>query len=310
MIGMAAAPLITSRFKVFITGGPGENGEEFIAERVNQIAAEFDVETLRPVRTVARHSILRIEYLLQKKRPAVVEKWWSRVVDASKTLEKRNIEITFTDDENNAVKGWRLKRAWPCRMGLAPIARHYASQHLMEFIEFTYEEIEAREEHISKRKKVSRKDIKTTRPLTSKQRDAFFGRKLQSDRARELWDEVDKLDVSTPYGKAMLYSGTRNISEKYAADNGLKTLEMTPGGKWLDSQNLWKDPNVSSRDAMKIWRKLSKRYASQAEGPVKIFEGARDYRRMKGSVLRNVEMNVLKNNKAVTSIEYRLFMGP
>lgn len=278
-----------------------------MAVSANQISAEMELGE-RPTRTQVMHSKLRIAYLLQTNRPKIIAQWWAAVTDASKVLEKRDIEITFTDEENNPVRGWRLKNAWPCRIGLTPMTRFASSRNATEFVDFTYEEIESRE-HLSQRRKVSKKQIKGSGPLTEKQRDAFFGKKLQSDRARELWDEVDKLDVSTKYGEAMLYSGTRKTAEKYAAENGFKTLESTPGGKWLDAQQLFKDPNISNRDAQKIWRKLSKRYAKQASGPVKIFEGTRDYRRMRLSTLRSVEMGVLKGNKAVNLVDYRLFSG-
>jgi hypothetical protein len=52
---------------------------------------------------------------------------------------------------------------------------------------------------------------------------------------------ASRLDVSTPPNGAVFWSGPGNraLAEAAASENGAFTLEMTPGGSWLDSQQLF-----------------------------------------------------------------------
>ncbi len=90
---------------------------------------------------------------------------------------------------------------------------------------------------------------------------------------------VDGIDVSTPRNGAVFYSGrgNRELAEQFAAQNGRTTLEMTPGGRWLDQQELF-GPNspLTSDEALQVWSRLSQRFADEASGnAVGFVRGAR-----------------------------------
>src|SRR5665647_830563 len=52
---------------------------------------------------------------------------------------------------------------------------------------------------------------------------------------------VEKLDVTTAIGKSVFYSGpgNRKLAELFAIAEDKTTLEMTPGGKFLDDLKLF-----------------------------------------------------------------------
>jgi hypothetical protein len=80
---------------------------------------------------------------------------------------------------------------------------------------------------------------------------------------------ADKLDVSTAPSKAVFYSGrgNRELAETFAKQSGKTTLEMTPGGRWLDQQKLFgSDSPLTRAEARQVWSILSKRYADEASG--------------------------------------------
>ncbi len=123
-----------------------------------------------------------------------------------------------------------------------------------------------------------------------------------SDEAFEFYmKKADEIDVSTGKNRAVFYSGkgNREKAEVFATANGKKTLEMTPGGNWLDKQKLF-GPNspLSEAQATKVWRKLSKRYAEQASGnTVGFVKEARQ-----NGVFNDVEYPALLSNPKVTNV--------
>jgi hypothetical protein len=112
---------------------------------------------------------------------------------------------------------------------------------------------------------------------------------------------VETLDVTTGIGKSVFYSGpgNRKLAEQFAFSDDKTTLEMTPGGKYLDDLKLFeKGSPVTPEQATLIWKRLSQRYAEQAAGDVYCFvTGARPT-----GVFTTVELPALKLNRKVESI--------
>lgn len=114
--------------------------------------------------------------------------------------------------------------------------------------------------------------------------------------------QIESLNISSGYGKAVFYSGkgNRKLAEKFAKSFNKTTLEMTPGGKWLDQQVLFKRFDEGS-DAIKPWKRLSQRYASEASGHVNAFiKGARP-----DHVFNTIEYPALKANINVHKYIFR-----
>ena len=115
---------------------------------------------------------------------------------------------------------------------------------------------------------------------------------------------VNVLEVSTPLARAIVWSNSRggnlNVADSYIAQNpGYMRLEMTPGGRYLESLNLF-DGRFSYEQARKPWEILSARYATAAAGEVTAFtSGAAPT-----SIFRTVELGILQNNPNVTRIRY------
>ena len=109
------------------------------------------------------------------------------------------------------------------------------------------------------------------------------------------------LDVSTAPNQAVFYSGSGNraLAEAFATANGKTTLEMTPGGSWLDSQKLFEDgSNLSFDQARTIWSVLSQRYAESASGTaVGFVEGA-----VPEGIFNTVEYPALQANPNITNV--------
>jgi RHS repeat-associated protein len=83
----------------------------------------------------------------------------------------------------------------------------------------------------------------------------------------------NNLDFSTANDGAVFWA-TPNMKEaqKWAAANGKTTLEQTPGGKFLDSLNLFEPGSpVTKAEAAQIWDAASKRFAEGASGEVNVF---------------------------------------
>ena len=99
----------------------------------------------------------------------------------------------------------------------------------------------------------------------------------------------------------MFYSGPGNqaLAEAFATANGKTTLEMTPGGAWLDSQKLFEDgSNLSFDQARTIWSVLSQRYAESASGTaVGFVEGA-----VPEGIFNTVEYPALQANPNITNV--------
>ncbi len=81
----------------------------------------------------------------------------------------------------------------------------------------------------------------------------------------------ETLDVSTAPNTAIFYSGkgNRELAEEFAKMNGKTTLEMTPGGAYLDNLKLFsKNSPLTTEEATNVWARLSARYAQNASGNI------------------------------------------
>jgi hypothetical protein len=95
-------------------------------------------------------------------------------------------------------------------------------------------------------------------------------------------------------------------AQAWVAENGGPALEMTPGGQWLNSLDLF-GPNspVTGAEATQIWNQASRSVVSQASGQVRaIFGNAYRPGIWQGtSTFGSIEMPALMNNAAVTGLD-------
>ncbi len=112
---------------------------------------------------------------------------------------------------------------------------------------------------------------------------------------------AEQLDVTTGISKSVFYSGAgnRKLAEQFAIAEDKMTLEMTPGGKFLDDLKLFEQGSpLKPEQATKVWARLSRRYAEQAAGDVFCFvAGARPT-----GVFTTVELPELRKNHKVGNI--------
>ena len=112
---------------------------------------------------------------------------------------------------------------------------------------------------------------------------------------------AEKLDVTVAISKSVFYSGpgNRKLAEQFAIAEDKITLEMTPGGKFLDDLKLFDQGSpLKPEQATRVWSRLSQRYAEQAAGDVYCFvSGARPT-----GVFTTIELPELKKNRKVGAI--------
>jgi len=114
--------------------------------------------------------------------------------------------------------------------------------------------------------------------------------------------QVETLDVSTARNGAVFHSGSGNraLAEQFAIANGRTTLEMTPGGAWLNQRQLFTTARsgLTAEQAVQVWSRLSTRFAEGASGnAVGFVNGARA-----GSIFNTVEYPALLNNRNVVNV--------
>lgn len=83
-------------------------------------------------------------------------------------------------------------------------------------------------------------------------------------------------------------------------ENGKYTLEMTPGGRYLDALKLF--DRYSTKNAILPWKKLSARFANEASGTVSIFANMPRLT----SIFSSIELPILETNPNVSAIVYKL----
>ncbi|WP_052949764.1 hemagglutinin repeat-containing protein [Dyella japonica] len=112
----------------------------------------------------------------------------------------------------------------------------------------------------------------------------------------------DQLNVASSPNAAVFYSGpgARTVAETFALSSGKTTLEMTPGGAWLDNLQLFSGgvPGITQEQALNLWVNTSSRYANCASGVcIGILNNPRPT-----SIFNTVEFPILQKNPNVTNV--------
>lgn len=121
--------------------------------------------------------------------------------------------------------------------------------------------------------------------------------------------QVEKVDVSTPRDGAVFWTGyergNQTAAMKWAAANGKYTIEMTPGGRWLNSLDLYGPNSLLTRaQADAAWVRMSERFTEGASGHVNAFTRGTSYN--PASTFYNTELRGLRRNPNVSpTITYR-----
>lgn len=122
----------------------------------------------------------------------------------------------------------------------------------------------------------------------------------QKKRMLDLLRQVDELDFSTRPDQASVYSGrVGDVSNRDLAlehmERGGDAIDGTPGGKWLESQDLYTVFKPDYELADLVWMKASMKYARGAQGDIHTFvDGASPER-----VFHTVEKPLLQSNADV-----------
>ncbi|MBM7127745.1 LysM peptidoglycan-binding domain-containing protein [Dyella flava] len=126
---------------------------------------------------------------------------------------------------------------------------------------------------------------------------------LSSSQVNEyLQGVVNNLNVTTTENQAVFYSGSGAgaSAQDFAAANGKLTIEMTPGGGWLNDLDLFNGgvSGVSQSQAQNLWIQASSNYANGASGSV---VGILNNPNPLG-IFNTVEYPLLQANPSVTNV--------
>jgi hypothetical protein len=89
------------------------------------------------------------------------------------------------------------------------------------------------------------------------------------------------------------------MAEEFARANGRTTLEMTPGGAWLDAQQLFGPSSpLTPGEAVAVWSRLSQRFSAEASGTAVAFIS----HSRPDSIFSAVEYPALLANPKITNV--------
>ncbi len=97
----------------------------------------------------------------------------------------------------------------------------------------------------------------------------------RKDALKYLNSVVDDLNVNVARNKAVYWSGgprAMKTAARYARMRGKSTLEMTPGGKWLNDLKLFKKggdgsfSQIANNDKIQLWNRISGRFVESTRG--------------------------------------------
>lgn len=95
------------------------------------------------------------------------------------------------------------------------------------------------------------------------------------DEFQELLSQIRKADFGTERNGAVFWSGfhegNQTAAMAWAKANGKRTIEMTPGGQWLNNLDLYNNGNLSRLEVDNLWRAASAQFARGASGKVNAF---------------------------------------
>jgi RHS repeat-associated protein len=127
-----------------------------------------------------------------------------------------------------------------------------------------------------------------------------------------LMEQASRRGFATGQSEAIVWTGTGRgnywlkRSQRYATENGGKTLEMTDGGKYLDDFDLFgQNSPLSLYEAMEVWELASRQFAIGARGQVRAVVGTI----RPSSVFNRIELPELLYNPNVWGIDI-LFLHP
>ncbi|CAM4456335.1 MAG: hypothetical protein LEGION0403_FIIPPAGN_02771 [Legionella sp.] len=141
---------------------------------------------------------------------------------------------------------------------------------------------------------------------------AVVAHPLEGMTPQQVIARANEIGLHTKKDNLVLWSGLGQGSEgvklaqQYVVKHGGTTLEMTPGGAWLDKLDLFGTSSPFSRtEAAQIWGDVSKLFTRQASGQIRSLIG----QVRPQSIYQSQELLELSMNPRVTGID-KLYLRP